>query len=40
MNLQEIFGRVSSFFHKPERDAELDAEMQAHLEMATDENLK
>ena len=31
MNLREIFGRVNSFFHKPERDRELDAEMQAHL---------
>lgn len=40
MNLREIFGRVNSFFHKPERDRELDAEMQAHLEIAIEENVR
>ena len=38
--LREAVERVRSFFHKPERDSELDAEMAAHLELATEENLR
>jgi predicted permease len=38
--LREAVNRVRSFFHKQERDADLDAEMAAHLEMAIDENLR
>jgi predicted permease len=32
--------RIRSFFQKPQRDSELDAEMAAHLELATEENLQ
>jgi predicted permease len=32
--------RVRSFFQKPQRDSELDAEMAAHLELATEENVQ
>jgi predicted permease len=38
--LREAIERVCSFFHKPQRDSELDAEMAAHLELATEENLQ
>jgi predicted permease len=38
--LREAIERVRSFFHKPQRDSELDAEMAAHLELATEENLQ
>jgi len=38
--LREAIERVRSFFHKAQRDSELDAEMAAHLELATEENLQ
>ena len=38
--LREATERVRSFFQKPQRDSELDAEMAAHLELATEENLR
>jgi hypothetical protein len=37
--MREAVNRVRSFLHKPERDADLDAEIAAHLEMAIEENL-
>jgi hypothetical protein len=38
--LREAIERVRSFFHRRQRDSELDAEMAAHLELATEENLQ
>ena len=38
--LREAMERVRSFFQKPQRDSELDAEMAAHLELATEENVQ
>ena len=38
--LREIVHRVRSFLHKPERDADLDAELAVHLDMAIEENLQ
>jgi putative ABC transport system permease protein len=38
--LREAIERIRSFFLKPQRDSELDAEMAAHLELATEENLQ
>ncbi len=38
--LREALERVRSFFQKPQRDSDLDAEMAAHLELATEENLR
>ena len=38
--LREAMERIRSFFQKPQRDSELDAEMAAHLELATEENLQ
>ena len=38
--LREAMERVRSFFRKSQRDSELDAEMAAHLELATEENLR
>lgn len=38
--LREAIERVRSFFQKPQRDSELDAEMAAHLELATEENVQ
>ena len=38
--LRETMERIRSFFQKPQRDSELDAEMAAHLELATEENLR
>ena len=37
--LREGLQRVRSFFQKPQRDMELDAEVAAHLEFAVDENM-
>ena len=37
--LREAWNRIQSFFHKPQRDADLDAELQSHLELAIEENL-
>ena len=39
-NTREAVNRVRSFFKKPQRDADLDAEIAAHLEMAIEENLQ
>ena len=38
--LREAFNRVSSFFHKPQRDADLEAELQSHLDLAVEENIR
>jgi predicted permease len=38
--LREAMHRVRSFLHKPERDADLDAELTVHLDMAIEENLQ
>src|ERR1035441_6988564 len=38
--IREAVNRVRSFLGNPERDAELDAEMAAHLDMAIEENLQ
>jgi predicted permease len=38
--LREAVNRVLSFFAKPQRDAELDAEMAAHLDLAIEENVQ
>jgi predicted permease len=37
--LREAFYRVLSFFHKPQRDSDLDAELQSHLDLAIEENI-
>lgn len=37
-NVTEAVNRVLSFFRKPQRDADLEAEIAAHLEMAIEEN--
>jgi predicted permease len=38
--LREGLQRVLSFFHKQDRDSELDAEVAAHLELAVEENMR
>src|ERR1035438_6496373 len=38
--IREAVNRVRSFLGNPERDAELDAEMAAHLELAIEENMQ
>jgi predicted permease len=38
--LREAMERIRSFFQKPQRDSDLDAEMASHLELATEENLQ
>jgi len=38
--LREAVNRVRSFFHKPERDAEMEAELRSHLELAIAENMQ
>ncbi|MDR3751235.1 MAG: ABC transporter permease, partial [Terracidiphilus sp.] len=38
--MREAVNRVRSFFGKQQRDAELDAEVTAHLELAVEENLR
>jgi predicted permease len=37
--LREAFNRILSFFHKPQRDSDLDAELQSHIELAVEENI-
>jgi predicted permease len=37
--LREAFNRILSFFHKPQRDSDLDAEVQSHLDLAIEENI-
>ena len=39
-SLRRAVQRAGSFFRKAPLDRELDAEMQSHLELAVDENLK
>ena len=38
--LKRISGRMRAFFHKPQLDADLEAELAAHLDMAIEENLE
>ncbi|MGC1872879.1 MAG: ABC transporter permease [Acidobacteriaceae bacterium] len=38
--MQEGWNRVRSFFHKPERDAEMEAELASHVELAVEENMR
>ena len=38
--IREGSNRVRSFFHKPQRDAELDAEIATHVELAFEENMR
>jgi predicted permease len=38
--IREAFNRVLSFFHKPQRDSDLDAELQSHIDLATEENIR
>jgi len=37
--LREALNRILSFFHKPQRDADLEAELQSHIDLAVDENI-
>ncbi len=37
--LREAFNRVLSFFRKPQRDSDLDAELQSHIDLAIEENI-
>ncbi len=37
--LRRLVGRVGAFFRKPALDADLDAELAAHLELATEDNI-
>jgi|CZKL01.1.fsa_nt_gi hypothetical protein len=38
--LRRLRRRVAAFFHKPDYDAELEAELAAHLEMAIEDNIE
>jgi predicted permease len=38
--MREALNRVKAFFHKEEMDAELDAEVREHLELAVEENVR
>src|ERR1700688_2195520 len=37
--IREILNRVRSFFHKQQRDSDLDAELQSHIDLAIEENV-
>ena len=37
--LRESFNRISSFFHKQQRDSDLEAELQSHIDLAVEENI-
>ncbi len=37
--LREAFHRILSFFHKQQRDSDLDAELQSHIDLAVEENI-
>jgi predicted permease len=37
--LREAVNRVLSFFQKPQRDSDLEAELQSHIELAVEENI-
>ena len=36
---REAFNRILSFFHWQQRDTDLDAEFQSHLDLAIEENI-
>jgi len=38
-NLREALNRILSFFHWQQRDSDLDAELQSHIELAVEENI-
>ncbi|HTU50320.1 MAG TPA: ABC transporter permease [Acidobacteriaceae bacterium] len=38
--MREGWNRMLSFFHKPERDAEMEAELASHVELAVEENMR
>jgi predicted permease len=38
-NLREAVNRILSFLHKPQRDSDLEAELQSHIELAVEENI-
>ena len=38
--LRESLNRILSFFHKQQRDSDLDAELQSHIDLATEENIR
>ncbi|MEO6964756.1 MAG: ABC transporter permease, partial [Acidobacteriaceae bacterium] len=38
--IREAWNRLLSFFHKQQRDSELDAEIAAHVELAVEENVR
>jgi predicted permease len=38
--MREAWNRVLSFAHKPERDAEMEAELASHMELAVEENMR
>jgi predicted permease len=38
--MRETWNRVLSFFHKPERDSEMEAELASHVELAAEENMR
>ena len=37
--IREAFNRLLSFFHKQERDSDLEAELQSHIDLAVEENI-
>ena len=38
--MRELLNRLASFFKRADRDRDLDAELQAHIAFATDENIR
>ena len=38
--MRETWNRVLSFFHKPERDSDMEAELASHVELAAEENMR
>ena len=38
-NIREVFNRILSFFNKQQRDSDLDAELQSHIDLAVEENI-
>jgi len=38
--LKRIFARMSAFFHKPQLDADIEAELATHLDLAIEDNLE
>ena len=39
-NIREASNRILSFFNKQQRDYDLDAELQSHIDLATEENIR